>query len=207
MVDDDAETTDGEESAPPSPRPQRVPTPSPPPTVPSQNQPSTRRLGKIGGARVQQPAAVKEPSEATRSTSPTANDYITPSLTRLVSESTPPVSTVSVKRKLGTLGGRRASSQASSQLPQMPSPSVPPTIKEEGPVQSSSVAMENTAPQVNASASATTTGRSRLDRHEDREERPVQPRETSEERANKRREQLKEELDLKQAPVKKKRKF
>lgn len=133
-------------------------------------------------------------------------DRSTVSATSPPIERTPVIKVSPVKRRLGAIGGRSGSSQSSSQTLLEHSPPDPPfsTQSIEGHGFSAGLGIDHQKLEVHDPAVA--AGRSRSDKHG--EDQSSQIGETSEERANKKREELKIALDARtKAPAKKKRRF
>lgn len=217
-LDEDAETTDEGETFPSSrPPPQAVQAAraiSPENKAPVQNQPRRMRLGALGGgARSLKAASDGSREQENDSSSPASNAGPRVSIDRNNISATPPptartpaIKVSPVKRRLGAIGGRSGSSQSSSQTLPEHSPPDPPSSTQsiEGHGRSAGSSIDHQ--QLELHDPAVAAGRSRSDKHG--EDQSSQIRETSEERANKKREELKMALDARaKAPAKKKRRF
>ncbi|ESZ99009.1 hypothetical protein SBOR_0667 [Sclerotinia borealis F-4128] len=183
-IDNDNDNTDDDTpSSPPSKRqqtPQKSPTPQSPPAK------KKGKLGKIGGKKAPSPSPEPElePEVEPAAIKPRPKRGMLGKIGGKKGEttSTPeiePQSSASPKKKLGTIGGKKAAAGSASQR-------------------------EDTIGEDNR-------GRGREQMKEEQEkmkEKTPPPRETSQERADKKRAMLKKELEAKsKAPVKKKRKF
>lgn len=193
----DAESTDDDDIQPPPSQAWKAPPTSSHShdSVATQSQSLLRRLGRIG--KTPNPGERASQTEKSQSSMRFNVSPIPPESGATSNVASP------VKRKLGTIGGQRGLSQPSILASHVASP---PMYE-----QDSLLSMMNidTLPQQPAPTSLRPdAGRSRLDKHDHGENGSSQLRETSEERANRKREELKSQLDAKaKAPVKKKRKF
>ncbi|KAK6583417.1 hypothetical protein PZA11_004493 [Diplocarpon coronariae] len=196
-------TDESRTPTPPSKKPKTAVSCSPPPTSTIPHRPQKRPLGKIGGKRVAHPPPSEPKPEAEQSAPDSDSDspgtlFLSPSTVKPI-----PAPKPIPKRKLGTIGGKKRAEAASSIAQLSPSPPEP------GP----SIA----APKRRKGAIG--GHMNEVERQEERgraSERPAEKeriktpemRETSLERADRKREALKRELEAKaRAPVRKRRKF
>lgn len=190
--------------------------PSPPRTQTlTQIRAPAKRLGAIGGRsqRSSQPAASQSHVHET----PISSTEHGPGYGRRTKDSnTPPPASIPpstlvspAKRRLGAIGGRRGSSQL-TQLSTQRQPSPTPTPSE-GDKKIDGIhphPLQMRRDRQDQSNMNEEPVRSRVEKYEANSVEPPQPRETSEERANQKRGELKRQLEAQaKAPTKKKRKF
>ncbi|KAK2625525.1 hypothetical protein QTJ16_004837 [Diplocarpon rosae] len=209
-ANNDAESTADESRTPtpPSKKPKTaIASPSPPPsTIP--HRPPKRPLGRIGGKKVA-PLPLPPPPETEPEAEPSATDSDTaspgaPSAPLSTAQPSPAPEPIPQKRKLGTIGDKKKAEAASPAAE--PSPSAP----EPGPSIAAPRRRLGVVGGSSKEGESREGERGRAGEQFAERERTKTPelRETSLERADRKREALKRELEVKaRAPVKKKRKF
>lgn len=174
-----------------------------------------RRLGAIGGRSQRSSQAVASQSSICEAPIGSTEDDIGYGSRNRTSETPPPTSIPSstlvspAKRRLGAIGGRRSSSQ-STQLSTQRLPSPTPTPSEGGRKTDTKhhQPSQTTYNKQSQLGTVDEAGRSRAEKSEENVVEQSRPRETSEERANRKREQLKRQLEAQaKARSKKKRRF
>ncbi|KAL1304052.1 hypothetical protein AAFC00_000489 [Neodothiora populina] len=208
-VDEDAETVDEQESSPQTVRPIR--------TGNASGNPRSKRDRSESQARESNDA---DPSSSVLGSSPPP---LPPPLTSRHYRSATPLSTGSVpttlaspsKRRLGTIGGLRGSSQLQSQSQSQAVRGLSPFPTLNSDRQSTVPRSDGGGQPLDSIGASQGTSGSQLDKGKSYRRDPLfgeagssQVRETSVERANRKREELRKQLDAKvKAPVKKKRRF
>ena len=174
----------------------------------SQPRPPPRRLGMLGGAHRSRVADGSSVRQSTKSPSPVnivaqlpLVSHHDPSQTSLFNENIDPVKVSPKKRRIGVIGGRGGSSQVSSQMLRETTPALIMGSNTQRLGQPSSTVES----QQTMSSPPTAVVPDQF-KHEEAMEAARHVRETSVERANKKREELKQQLQTK-GPMRKKRRF
>ncbi|PBP20779.1 hypothetical protein BUE80_DR008127 [Diplocarpon rosae] len=210
-ANNDAESTTDESRTPTPPSTKQktaLPSPSPPPTSTVPHRPPKRPLGRIGGkifAPLPPPPEAEPEAEQSATDSDSASPG-TPSAPLSTAQPSPAPEPVPQKRKIGTIGGKKkAKAEAASPLAEPPLSSPEPGPSIAAPRRRLGVVGGHSKEGESREGERGRTGEQFAEK-----ERTKTPelRETSLERADRKREALKRELEAKaRAPVKRKRKF